>query len=303
MSKIDSWIKAIKEDISLKSKFFWDINDTDIQKFKNNFTKYNKKLGLFLLDMMLYYNYCHCKELTMAAAKDLKRNIWLNALKKGNKLDNSAEIQNYIEKYLDESYIFPVSNIDESGKSAELIESYYKELSPSIVPKENYKALSVLLEIIAVNKPKSIIFVDDIIGTGKQFSKFYSKENHFSIKKTIEECVNNNPEIDFYYIVFAADEKNLNKLQIEYNNLNILSVELFTEENRITSKNNEYWEIYGEYYETFIKDLKMIEKDFPRLCKFSLDLPMIYVSGRAQNTSFEYFWNNYDGRWNALKAR
>lgn len=303
MSQSNSkYIRTIENDIKLKSQFFWDINDTEIQKFKNNFKNYNDEIAYFLLDMMVYYNANHCREITNTAIYELKRNIWLKALKNGNNFNNSEEIDRYTHEYLSNSFIFPVSNIEESGKSAELLEGYYKESPIDFVPVNNYKSLSALTEIIAINKPKSIIFVDDIIGTGNQFCKFFSKTKHFNLDATIEMCVNNNKDIDFYYVVFASDEKALNDLNKKYKNLKIISVEVFSLEDRITNKNNEYWEIYNVYND-FMKDLKKIEKDFPRKCKYSLDLPILYVSGRAQNTSFEYFWNSYDNTWNVLKAR
>lgn len=293
---------TIDNDIKLKSQFFWDINDTNIQKFKNNFKNYDENTGYFLLDMMIYYNANHCREITNSAINELKRNIWLKALKNGNNFDDSNKIDEYIREYLSNSFIIPVSNVDESGKSSEMLEGYYKESSTNFVPISNYKSLSSLTEIIAINKPKSIIFVDDIIGTGNQFIEFFSKTKHFNIDATIEMCVNNNQNIDFYYTVFAADEIALKKLNKKYKNLKIIAVEIFSLKDRITNKNNEYWEIYDAYPD-FMKDLKRIEKDFPRKCKYSLDLPILYVSGRAQNTSFEYFWNDYDNKWNVLKER
>ena len=275
--QIKNYKKTIEDNINLKSKFFWDINDTEIQKFKNNFRAYNEDIGHILLDMMLYYNANHCRELTSAAVQEIKRNIWLKALKNGNNFDNSEFINEYIQ-------------------------SYYKEFSSTFIPHKNHKPLSSLLGVIAMQKPKCIIFVDDIIGTGKQFSEFFSKTKHFNTSGSIEDCVNANPEIDFYYVVFAADELNLSKLRAKYKNLKIIAVEIFNNEDRITNKNNEYWEIYDKY-NMFMKGLKNLEKNFPRTCKYSLDLPILYVSGRAQNTSFEYFWNNYNESWNVLKVR
>lgn len=298
---IEKSIKKITADIDLKSQFFWDISDTDIQKFKNNFSKYSSNAGLYLLDMMIYYNSTHCNELTTSAIYELKRNIWLNAQHEKHIFKNSNEIKQYVDTYLSQSFVFPVSNKDESGTSSEMLEGYYRS-SSDFVPVNNYKSLNTLTEIIAAKKPKSIIFVDDIIGTGKQFSKFYSKYKHFYTDITIADCVENNPNIDFYYLVFAADKIAYSNLCKEFPALKIIAVELFEDNDQVTNKNNEYWEFY-DAYDAFMRDIEKIGKDFPRECRFSLDLPILYVSGRAQNTSFEYFWNDYDSKWDILKVR
>lgn len=294
-------IAELREHIDLKARYFWSFNSTKIELFLSNFRKENRLLGHYLLDILIYYSPTQCQELTDCAIKEIKRQLWLKAAVQGLCVKRSKEINDYLATTLKKTYVFPVSNTDESGVSSEMIEGIYRGSSIPFVGNENYKALSSLTDIISL-RPECILFVDDIIGTGNQFSTFIGKTHHFSLKKSIYEYIEANTDIKFYYVVYGALSKSLEELKTKYPLLEIISLELFDETDKITSIKNEYWEIHNDF-EEFQRMLKQEEQIHPRKCSFCKDLPVLYGIGRAQNTSFEYYWKKYNDNYNPIMER
>ena len=112
-----------------------------------------------MLDLLIYYNETHIKELIKTAIRKIEREIWLNYQKNENRPLSTDEIIKYIKEYYTSTYVFPISKKNEITNSGTIVLNMYRNNSENFISNDNYKSLEEFYEIVA-RRPNCIIFVD-----------------------------------------------------------------------------------------------------------------------------------------------
>lgn len=147
---------------------------------------------------------------------------------------------------------------------------------------------------------KTLIFVDDCIGSGMQLKKFWNSEKVANIKSY---CKKN--DVSVYYLVLIGYDKNLNALKhsSELNDIQVVVCDILTDKNRVFSDENIVWEKDFDERAAAIKYFEKIkkEKGINFLGFKKLDFAII-LNDRLPNWSLPIFWRE-NANWKLLLQR
>lgn len=294
------WEKEVMKKIRFMTSCVWDgIKKSDIDSFLNNFGE-DRVVGLVLLDMLIYYSYEQEECLTENLIRLLNHRLWLNDIVGGVSME-SSDILSKMKKIYGTMCFVPVKDSDPSD-SANSLSTLYKKCEYMSKDIEFADVKDIPLKLVL--KKKYIVFYDDIIGTGNQFDKFWSKKHHFGDEKTtLKDIAENNADVQFYYLVFGGYKKSIDELMNKYPNVNIIASEIFTSDYSIFDDNNEYWEFNEDKKEMVIEFVKKKQKELVSATKFSLNLPILFQHSRASNTALSLYWFSSSDKWKELYRR
>jgi len=143
---------------------------------------------------------------------------------------------------------------------------------------------------------KSVLFIDDFLGTGDTAIHFWES---YIIKDIVKSC----PDISFYYIPLIALTRGIENVEL-HTGFDILSPQIFTEEWRVFSekscifpektsrdKTKKFCEVYGKYLEG--RDYALGYKDSQALIGLHHNIP---------DNTLPIIWSNSYG-WYPLFKR
>lgn len=295
------WEEQATKTVRFMVNSIWDgINQSDTDRFLGNFND-NKKVGLALLNMLIYYS----EEQEASIVDNLLRLLWHDFWIKGflGEYDNSSnEIYATLDKMNEKICFIPVNDKDDPSSSSYSLSPLYKK-SKSMPKAITFAEPKDIPLMMAMHKEYFIIY-DDVIGTGNQFSTFWNSTKHFGkYNFTLNMFAACNPSIKFYYLVLGGCRKSIDKLQEEYPNITILVSEVFTDDCSVTSENNEYWEFNPSIKQEVINYVVSKKHELNAESSFSLDLPLLFQHCRAPNTALSLYWYHKEGKWNQLYGR
>jgi len=294
------WEGQANKTVRFMVNMLWNgIHQSDTDRFLNNFGN-NKKVGLALLNMLIYYS----EEQESSIIENLLRMLWHDFWIKGrlgNQNSTSQELYDALNNIHNSMCFVPVNDNDPSSSAFSLSPLYKK--SKSLPRNITFAEPTDIPLMMALNK-KYYVFYDDVIGTGTQFSTFWGVTKHFGAHNvTLSKIAELNPEIKFYYLALGGDREHINKLREKHPNVTILVSEIFDEDCRVTSENNEYWEFNPDIKQEVIDYVTSKKRELNVSGKFSLDLPLLFQHCRAPNTALSLYWVQKDDAWNALYKR
>ena len=199
----DKWEKQVMKKIRFMTNNIWNgISFSDVERFLTNFGE-DRIVGLTLLDMLIYYSYEQEEYIVKNLIRLLKRELWIS--EEVGKRDKSAR---EINKSLNEVYktmcFIPVNDHDPSDSAFSLTTIYKK--SEDVSRMVEYVEVKDIPLMIALQK-KFFVFYDDIIGTGTQFRKFWSKTEHFGKQNITLNYIAEKILILNFIILFLEDIK------------------------------------------------------------------------------------------------
>ena len=288
------------EKIRFMTNNIWNgISFSDVERFLTNFGE-DRIVGLTLLDMLIYYSYEQEEYIVKNLIRLLKRELWIS--EEVGKRDKSAR---EINKSLNEVYktmcFIPVNDHDPSDSAFSLTTIYKK--SEDVSRMVEYVEVKDIPLMIALQK-KFFVFYDDIIGTGTQFRKFWSKTEHFGKQNiTLNYIAEKNPDIKFYYLVLGGYKNSIDTLMEEFPNLKVIASEIFTKDYDIFNEENEYWEFNSDKREQVLQYIQKKESELGSKSSFSLNLPLLFQHSRASNTALSLYWFSKLDKWKELYRR
>lgn len=154
-------------------------------------------------------------------------------------------------------------------------------------------------EKIAENGVNSIIFVDDFLGSGEQFKKFYKQWELDEIAQ----------DVDLIYAPIVAHQSGISFLRTEFPKLKVVSAETLGEADNFFSE--EVWQLLGrgliaandalEWYQEFAKSKDIVPKNGSEIGYGGLGLTFAF-SHATPNNSLPILW--YESTvWNPLLER
>lgn len=296
----DKWEKQVMKKIRFMTNNIWNgISFSDVERFLTNFGE-DRIVGLTLLDMLIYYSYEQEEYIVKNLIRLLKRELWIS--EEVGKRDKSAR---EINKSLNEVYktmcFIPVNDHDPSDSAFSLTTIYKK--SEDVSRMVEYVEVKDIPLMIALQK-KFFVFYDDIIGTGTQFRKFWSKTEHFGKQNiTLNYIAEKNPDIKFYYLVLGGYKNSIDTLMEEFPNLKVIASEIFTKDYDIFNEGNEYWEFNSDKREQVLQYIQKKESELGSKSSFSLNLPLLFQHSRASNTALSLYWFSKPDKWKELYRR
>ena len=296
----DKWEKQVMKKIRFMTNNIWNgISFSDVERFLTNFGE-DRIVGLTLLDMLIYYSYEQEEYIVKNLIRLLKRELWIS--EEVGKRDKSAR---EINKSLNEVYktmcFIPVNDHDPSDSAFSLTTIYKK--SEDVSRMVEYVEVKDTPLMIALQK-KFFVFYDDIIGTGTQFRKFWSKTEHFGKQNiTLNYIAEKNPDIKFYYLVLGGYKNSIDTLMEEFPNLKVIASEIFTKDYDIFNEENEYWEFNSDKREQVLQYIQKKESELGSKSSFSLNLPLLFQHSRASNTALSLYWFSKPDKWKELYRR
>lgn len=296
----DKWEKQVMKKIRFMTNNIWNgISFSDVERFLTNFGE-DRIVGLTLLDMLIYYSYEQEEYIVKNLIRLLKRELWIS--EEVGKRDKSAR---EINKSLNEIYktmcFVPVNDHDPSDSALSLTTIYKK--SEDVSRMVEYVEVKDIPLMIALQK-KFFVFYDDIIGTGTQFRKFWSKTEHFGKQNiTLNYIAEKNPDIKFYYLVLGGYKSSIDTLMEEFPNLKVIASEIFTKDYDIFDEENEYWEFNSDKREQVLQYIQKKESELGSKSSFSLNLPLLFQHSRASNTALSLYWFSKPDKWKELYRR
>lgn len=296
----DKWEKQVMKKIRFMTNNIWNgISFSDVERFLTNFGE-DRIVGLTLLDMLIYYSYEQEEYIVKNLIRLLKRELWIS--EEVGKRDKSAR---EINKSLNEVYktmcFIPVNDHDPSDSAFSLTTIYKK--SEDVSRMVEYVEVKDIPLMIALQK-KFFVFYDDIIGTGTQFRKFWSKTEHFGKQNiTLNYIAEKNPDIKFYYLVLGGYKNSIDTLMEEFPNLKVIASEIFTKDYDIFNEENEYWEFNSDKREQVLQYIQKKESELGSKSSFSLNLPLLFQHSRASNTALSLYWFSKPDKWKELYRR
>ncbi len=296
----DKWEKQVMKKVRFMINYIWNgINFTDVEAFLANFGD-NKTVGLALLDMLIYYSCEQENYIIENLIRLLNRDLWIEK-KTGQRNQSINKIKEGLKTIYSTMCFVPVKDHDPSDSAFSLSSMYKKS---KCMPK-NIEFIEVedIPLMISIQK-KFFVFYDDIIGTGKQFSDFWSVTKHFGrYDVTLKTISEKNTDIQFYYLAFGGFKESIDKLEEQFPNLKIIVSEVFTSDYSVFDDSNEYWEFNEDKKEIVLEYIRNKENELKSNSPFSLNLPLLFQHSRASNTSLSLYWFEKQGKWKELYRR
>lgn len=208
----------------IKLKYWDDIEKTQLTRWLKNFkTNDEKYIAIVILSKLMYRS----KESIRAFGSHIFHIILPQLLEELDiyKIHNLSSWENLLKSPNSTTLPIRFSTIEgvdnQPGKSGSIV---YRQIRKKYLHKE--LGINCLNLHKTPDHVKAIIFFDDIIGTGDQFSEFIETYNIISLKQKI------------IYCPFAAQEKGIEKIKTKYPNIIIAPVETLDENSGLFSKNN-----------------------------------------------------------------
>ena len=196
----------------------------------------------------------------------------------------------------------PVNDKDDPSSSSYTLSSLYKK-SKALPKTITFADPEDIPLMMAIHKEYFVIY-DDVIGTGNQFSVFWNSTRHFGKHNmTLNMLAERNPNIRFYYLALGGYRDNIDKLQKAFPNITIIVSEVFSDDCRVISEKNEYWEFNPEIKQEVIDYVTNKKRELNASRNFSLDLPLLFQHCRAPNTTLSLYWAHKEDKWNELYRR
>jgi hypothetical protein len=152
---------------------------------------------------------------------------------------------------------------------------------------------------------KYVVFIDDMCGTGRQFSKFYSKYQLASLA--------NERKIEFIYIPFMAHLKGLKKLQRDCPNLHVHPLETLDIQHNFfhSAEGDVEPKLWFKDKVNTVDDVKVFYKSILKNYGIETITPFgdgklgltIYTCLSSPNNSLNIFYTDKSPKWVPLLAR
>jgi hypothetical protein len=146
-------------------------------------------------------------------------------------------------------------------------------------------------------KVNTLILFDDILGTGEQFDTFVEKTNLLEL------------DLNILYCPFAANKSGLTDISKKYPTIDIMPVEILSEENGLFSTSNKLFyqneicraDDFKTFYKTLCTDRNFKMKNADLLGKGELALTYLFNDSTPNNNIAALWYGDKD--WNKLAKR
>lgn len=197
---------------------------------------------------------------------------------------------------MNKTVFIPLLDSSKPGESANQITRY---LIQKMDINPNQTAFIDNLYLKDIEQLKSIIFVDDCMGSGNQLEQFFDRSN---VKLKIDFAFQNNVKV--YYLILTGYKNNIDIIQKKKNleNIKIIACDELSDNDRIFNPKNIIWHDDEEFQKAILY-FKNLEKEYgiSQYGWSNLDFA-VFIHNTVPDWSLPIFWmENSD--WAPLMKR
>jgi hypothetical protein len=266
-----------------------------LDNFKDTFGKY---IALKILIHSIYYSEKNVVSLLKHGIyeKIISQNIKEQLILNDNILIPRTETNALLKEILNKTVFIPLLDSSKPGESANQITRY---LIQKMDINSNQTAFIDNLDLKDLKQLKSIIFVDDCIGSGNQLEQFFDRSN---VKLKIDSAFQNN--IKVYYLILTGYKNNIDIIQKSKNleHIKIVACDELSDNDRIFNPKNIIW-YDDEEFQKAVLYFKNLEKEYgiSQYGWSNLDFS-VFIHNTVPDWSLPIFWmENSD--WTPLMKR
>lgn len=272
----------------------WNSNFVSGTKDSNDFDP--KICAHYLLNSLIFYQDKHLESIIMGILNKIISNINQNEEQRLGRRLSEEELKLLWDKYKSETCIIPASNPNDVSDSAYQAARLWRNCTGI-----HTESISQLANII--KSKKHIIFVDDMIGTGKKISNFLNNQMiessiHTQGNKELYRFINDlNVDIDFSIAVFAIYCEGKKKLEDNYPILKCYYGDYYNEDYNLMSNNCIFFDLFEDNKEYIIKYIKDKISNLDYNEEYVRNLPISFHYGCPNNSLPLYYissdkWKN-----------
>ncbi|MCT4645243.1 MAG: hypothetical protein N4A74_09680 [Carboxylicivirga sp.] len=227
-----------------RTKQWSGLDECDIYNWLDNFEDtFGKYLALKILIHSIYYSEKNVVELLghgiyeKIHSAEIKRQL----VQDNNILIPRTETNSLLQDRLESSAFVPLLDKSRPGESGNQMTRYLIQ-KLNIAPSQTFFLEKLTDKVIL--KHKSIIFLDDCIGSGNQLDDFFGKPE---VQTLVNLAVENN--IGIYYLIITGYKYNIQKVQRKDNlkNIKIIACDELNDFDRIFNEQNILWQDKEEF--------------------------------------------------------
>lgn len=227
-----------------RTKQWSGLDECDIYNWLDNFEDtFGKYIALKVLIHSIYYSEKNVVELLRHGiyekihSAEIKRKL----VKENNILIPRTETNSLLQDRIESSAFVPLLDKSRPGESGNQMTRYLIQ-KLNIAPSQTFFFEKLTDKVIL--KHKSIIFLDDCIGSGNQLDDFFGKPE---VQTVVNLAVENNIEV--YYLIITGYKHNIRKVQQKDNlkNIKIIACDELNDFDRIFNEQNILWQDKEEF--------------------------------------------------------
>lgn len=209
-----------------------------------------------------------------------------------------SELESLIKQDVESCLFIPLLDNDMPSESGNAMIRY---LTHKLSVKSGNTSFHFNVDLGKMDRFKSIIIVDDCLGSGQQIYDFWNTNDAFKLVKEKAQSLG----IDIFYLVLIANEDALLTLQLdgELVGLKVRTCENLNKENRVFELSNNIWSGDNDEMEEAIKYFDAIEATYqvPRVGFSGLDFA-VFIHNTTPDWSLPIFWTE-NSDWKPLFKR
>lgn len=288
-------------------QWWHNIGKRDIENWIRNFG-IDRNLAEIILDSVIFYNEAQLKAYTRFLVNKLKEQVYMSVMKENKdlKIDDVFLAEKW-ENYINETNFLPAALQNDSASSA------YKIIGNWRSTLEHGDDLVSDIASIEKNYSEGIrrfILVDDFAGSGNQMLKVLKQKINFNnaeVELGRLPYIDNNIEI--VIAVYVLHEKAKKVLNESYSKINLIYVDLISEDLNYMNKNSRIYEKMDmEKKMEVINAIKRINdnimdgnEEYKKLSSYVLNIPIVFEHGCPNNTLLLLF--AHSDNWQQLFKR
>ncbi len=227
-----------------RTKQWSGLDECDIYNWLDNFEDtFGKYIALKILIHSIYYSEKNVVELLRHGiyekihSAEIKRQL----VQDNNILIPRTETNSLLQDRIEGSAFVPLLDKSRPGESANQMTRYLIQ-KVNISPNQTFFIEDLTADVIL--KQKSIIFLDDCIGSGNQLDEFFGKPH---VQSKVNFAIDNGIEV--YYLIITGYNHNIQKVQQKDNlkNIKIIACDELNDFDRIFNVQNIIWQDKEEY--------------------------------------------------------
>lgn len=267
-----------------------NIEKRDIENWIRNFGT-SREVAELILNNVIFYNASQLKAYTKFLLSKMKGQVYMDVMRENHYtyVDDAVLIKKW-DDYLNTTNFMPAAKRTDSTSSAHKIVGHWR----SVLARSECTS-SVISDIENQYKKgiRRFVLVDDFSGSGNQMKEVLKQKIVFDEQEIeLGELTNVVEDIEIIIAVYVIHEKAKCALKEEYPKINLIYVDLISEEFNYLNEHSLMYEKYGEdKKQEIIIEINRITKnildsneELSKLSSYILNIPIVFEHGCPNNT-------------------
>lgn len=287
---------------------WWNgIEKRDLENWIRNFGA-SKKIAELILNNVIFYNASQLKSYTRFLISKLQEQVYMEAVREHHYsyVDDDLLMRKWND-YLNKTNIMPAAKLTDSTSSAHKIVGHWRSV---LARGDNLFSAISNLENQYKKGVRRFILVDDFSGSGNQMQEVLEQKISFNGEMIelgfLPDVVE---DVEIVIAVYVIHEKAIINLKKRYPKIDLIYVDLISEEFNYLNKHAFIYEKYEDKKrQEIISEIKRItetivmsNEELSKLSSYVLNIPIVFEHGCPNNTLLLLF--AHSDNWQQLFKR